>query len=137
MHSGNATITIATPFQDSSTRQSKEDQHWGIAQRRRRLGGERMRRSSWILAVVVVLASVIGGNGMSGTGKEAFISPLRPREVMSCLVCVGIRYTAYSMPDCTDAAFERRFTFNRDEAPIRVPLVVNVFLLNVDYNSNN
>lgn len=37
-----------------------------------------MRRSSWILAVVVVLASVIGGNGMSGTGKEAFISPLRP-----------------------------------------------------------
>lgn len=74
-----------------------------------------MRRSSWILAVVVVLASVIGGNGMSGTGKEAFISPLRP-------------VVPKHLP---------RFTFNRDEAPIRVPLVVNVFLLNVDYNSNN
>mmetsp|Transcript_42427 Transcript_42427/g.133643 ORF Transcript_42427/g.133643 Transcript_42427/m.133643 type:complete len:847 (-) Transcript_42427:38-2578(-) len=51
----------------------------------------------------------------AATGKEAFISPLRP-------------VLPKHLP---------RFAFGREHAPMKIPLVVNVFLINLDYNSNN
>ena len=30
-----------------------------------------------------------------------------------------------------------RFAFGRDHRPIRIPLVINVFLVNIDYHANN
>ena len=65
------------------------------------------------LLLGLVLLQVCGA-ASGGAGGEV-ISPLRPVEPKH-------------LP---------RFAFGRDHRPIRIPLVVNVFLVNIDYHANN
>ena len=75
-------------------------------------------RAAFVAVASVVVFFLIGSTGAAGsvaTGKEAFFSPLRP-------------VIPKNLP---------RFAFGRDHAPIRIPLVINIFLVNLDYHSNN
>ena len=77
-------------------------------------------RRRYALAMVAMVAVYMQGvapevSKSATTGKQAFFSPLRP-----------------VLPSLLPA-----FAFSRDRQPMRIPLVINVFLVNLDYNSNN
>jgi hypothetical protein len=78
---------------------------------------ESMERMRWFrtLRLVCLFAASVTCSASAGTSKEAFISPIRtviPKHLP-------------------------RFAFNRDDKPLRVPLVVNVFLGNLDYRAES
>lgn len=80
----------------------------------------RSRKTGRFTAAIVALVMCAGVGrhgavGSVGTGKEAFFSPLRP-------------VIPTHMP---------QFAFSRDNAPMRIPLVINIFLVNLDYKANN
>jgi hypothetical protein len=110
------------------------------------------------LLAAVLLAASGSAAGSVATGKEAFFSPLRPvipthlprfafrsrpggprglaGSARPLDACGGLtaRLTLSRSPPLPPHA---RCGHSRDHAPIRIPLVINIFLVNLDYNSNN